>query len=138
MLITVVSRASAHSHQCSSYQGVYVAASVQTYGSVSAHVGQNHEVCLSAHGCFTQDTIITDIQTCLHSHNIVHTLITDNHTHMQIHTYTHLSTHTQTHTYIQTHMHTHRHSHKPSGCELIKLSVCSYTLSASPNQGIYL
>ena len=52
---TVVSPASAHSrvsaHVCTSFQGVNVAASIQTYGSYipgkpSAHVGQNHDLCL--------------------------------------------------------------------------------------------
>ena len=40
---------------CTSFQGVYVAAFIQTYGSqvisqVSTHAGQNHELCLSTHG----------------------------------------------------------------------------------------
>ena len=39
---------------CTSFQVVNVAASIQTYGSyvpgISAHAGQNHDVCLSAHG----------------------------------------------------------------------------------------
>ena len=41
---------------CSTFQGVNVTASIKTYenyilGKVSAHVGQNRELCLSTHGC---------------------------------------------------------------------------------------
>ena len=42
---------------CTAFQGVNVAASIYTNiwnfdpSQVSAHAGQNHELCLSAHGC---------------------------------------------------------------------------------------
>ena len=57
-----------HPCTCSSFQGVNVAASMQTYGSyiymVSAHAGQNRELCLSAHGCLPRDTIVIGLASC--------------------------------------------------------------------------
>ena len=56
-LFTVVSRASAHcrvsAHVPHFKASMYIAVSIQIYGNyvpVSAHAGQNRDVCLSTHG----------------------------------------------------------------------------------------
>ena len=64
MWYTIVSQASTHSRvskrPCTTFQeiNVHVAASIQVHGSYIAHAGQNHKLCLSAHG----DTMVISVR----------------------------------------------------------------------------
>ena len=79
---------------CAAFQGVYVAASIQTYGILipgSAHAGQNHNLCLSTHG-HLPGTLRHIIATSAHSFQHPWPLIYVYIHHKEVPSHTHLTT----------------------------------------------